>query len=130
MSFFLPLAVSLAQGAKQADAGSSVSDRDADHIKERNEWFYRGRVVRGLSAAELRRRAYQAKLRLRAQRAMASSQTSAQVSFSTGSWVPLGPVPLASDASGNGTQDYHQLLLNLPFFKKTKPGGIDHARLR
>jgi hypothetical protein len=24
-------------------------------------------------------------------------------------WQPLGPVPLASDASGNGTQDYHQV---------------------
>jgi hypothetical protein len=24
-----------------------------------------------------------------------------------GSWVLLGPVPLASDASGHGTQDYH-----------------------
>jgi hypothetical protein len=31
------------------------------------------------------------------------------VSFSVGSWLPLGPVPLASDASGNGTQDYHQV---------------------
>ena len=29
--------------------------------------------------------------------------------FSTGSWTALGPVPLASDASGNGTQDYHQV---------------------
>ena len=109
VSCFLPLAVSLGQGAKQTDAGSSVSDPDADHIKERNEWFYRGRVVRGLPAAELRRRAYQAKLRLRAQRAMASQQAGTQVSFSNGSWVPLGPVPLASDASGNGTQDYHQV---------------------
>ncbi len=24
-------------------------------------------------------------------------------------WTPLGPVPLASDATGNGTQDYHQV---------------------
>ena len=36
-------------------------------------------------------------------------QASPLVSFSVGSWVPLGPVPLASDASGNGTQDYHQV---------------------
>lgn len=34
---------------------------------------------------------------------------SPQISFSVGSWVPLGPVPLASDASGNGTQDYRQV---------------------
>lgn len=30
-------------------------------------------------------------------------------SLSTGSWIPLGPAPLASDASGNGTQDYRQV---------------------
>lgn len=78
----------------------------ADHAKERNEWFYRGRVVRGQSSAELRRRAYQAKLRMRAERALKAHP---QDSFSIGSWIPLGPVPLASDASGNGTQDYHQV---------------------
>ena len=54
-------------------------------------------------------------MQLRAQRAMAQAhaqvqvQAGSQVSFSVGSWVPLGPVPLASDASGNGTQDYHQV---------------------
>lgn len=58
--------------------------------------------------AELRRRAYQQKLALRTQRATVLSQTG-QVSFSSGSWVALGPVPLASDASGNGTQDYRQV---------------------
>ena len=30
-------------------------------------------------------------------------------SSSTNVWTPLGPAPLASDASGNGTQDYHQV---------------------
>ncbi len=30
-------------------------------------------------------------------------------SLSTATWMPLGPVPLASDATGNGTQDYHQV---------------------
>jgi hypothetical protein len=66
-------------------------------------------VVRGLPSAELTRRAYQAKLQLRAQRATAVPRASPAVSFSVGSWVPLGPVPLASDARGNGTQDYHQV---------------------
>jgi hypothetical protein len=97
------------QGARVAGAESSIPDPDADHIKERNEWFYRGPMVRGLPTAELRRRAYQAKLQLRIQRAMALPQASPPVSFSVGSWLPLGPVPLASDASGNGTQDYHQV---------------------
>ncbi len=106
-SILLPVA--LGQGAKSSDAESSIADPDQDHVKERNEWFYRGRIVRGLPTAELRRRAFQAKLQLRAQRAMAMTLASPQVSFSVGSWVPLGPVPLASDASGNGTQDYHQV---------------------
>jgi hypothetical protein len=105
--FLLPL--SFGQGAKRSETEASISDPDRDHVKQRNEWFYSGRIVRGLPTAELRRRAYQAKLQLRTRRAMALGLAGQQVSFSVGSWVPLGPVPLASDASGNGTQDYHQV---------------------
>jgi hypothetical protein len=108
-SFFILLSTAQAQGAKQIGAEVSISDPDPDHVRERNEWFYRGRVVRGMPSAELRRRAYQAKLQLRAQRATALPHANPAVSFSAGSWLPLGPVPLASDASGNGTQDYHQV---------------------
>ena len=95
-----------AQDLKQTSP-YSTADSDTDHVQARNIWFYRGRVVKGLPSAELRRRAYQAKLKLRAQRAAA--RASGQVSLSDGSWVPLGPVPLASDASGDGTLDYHQV---------------------
>lgn len=98
-----------AQGAKQTVAENPITDSDADHVKERNEWFYRGRVVHGLPSAELRRRAYQAKLQLRAQRAGVLAHATGLTSLSSGSWTALGPVPLASDASGNGTQDYHQV---------------------
>jgi hypothetical protein len=100
-----------AQGAKRTAADNDIADSDGDHVKERNEWFFRGRLVRGKPTAEFRRRAYQAKLRLRAQRAAALSVMSGvgAVSLSSGSWIPLGPKPLASDASGNGTQDYHQV---------------------
>jgi hypothetical protein len=108
-TFFNFLFIAQGQGAKQTGEEASISDPDADHVRERNEWFYRGRVVRGLPSAELRRRAYQAKLQLRAQRATALPHENPAVSFSVGSWVPFGPVPLASDASGNGTQDYHQV---------------------
>lgn len=66
-------------------------------------------MVAGLPSAELRRRAYQAKLQLRAQRAIALPHANPALPFSVGSWLSLGPVPLASDASGNGTQDYHQI---------------------
>jgi hypothetical protein len=96
-----------AQGARQGVPQSAISDADADHVKERNEWFYRGRVVRGLPSAELRRRAYQANLQMRAEKARTLAvKANSQPSLSSGSWTPLGPAPLASDASGNGTQDY------------------------
>jgi len=101
--------VAQSQGAKQINSQMPVPDYDRDHIRERNEWFYRGRIVRGLPSAELRKRAYQSKIGLRRQRAAQLAQSPSQNSFSTGSWIPLGPVPLASDASGNGTQDYRQV---------------------
>ena len=61
------------QGAKQTLPATPIRDADADHVKERNEWFFRGRLVRGKNSAELRRRAYQAKLKMRAQHAAALS---------------------------------------------------------
>jgi hypothetical protein len=105
-------AIVRAQGAKQNVPQTPVPDADRDHVKERNEWFFRGRLVRGKPSAELRRRAYQAKLQMRAQHAAAAAKTArsnAAGSFGFGAWVPLGPMPLASDATGNGTQDYHQV---------------------
>jgi hypothetical protein len=101
------VSIVLAQGAKQ----NVIPDSDADHIKEHNEWFFRGRLVRGMPSAELRRRAYQAKLQLRARHsaALATAHMTGQAALSLGAWTPLGPMPLASDATGNGTQDYHQV---------------------
>lgn len=100
-----------AQGAKQAVPQNPIPDSDADHVKERNEWFFRGRLVRGMPSADLRRRAYQTKLLMRAQHAaaLATAHLAGQAGLSSGSWMPLGPMPLASDASGNGAQDYHQV---------------------
>jgi hypothetical protein len=107
---FAAVAIVHAQGAKQTMPETPIPDSDADHVKERNEWFFRGRLVHGKPSAELRRRAYSAKLQMRAHAAaVARAQSNAQNSLSSGSWIPLGPVPLASDASGNGTQDYHQV---------------------
>jgi hypothetical protein len=111
------------QNAKHTVQESSASnhDDDGDHIEQRNQWFYRGRIVAGKQSAELRRRAYLAKLRMRAQHAAAlaaaASTTAASDKVqqngspqpSSGSWTPLGPAPLASDATGNGTQSYNQV---------------------
>ncbi|HUO17541.1 MAG TPA: hypothetical protein VMX38_21340 [Verrucomicrobiae bacterium] len=109
--FFFPAISNIdAQGAKQGIAESKTRDADADHVKERSEWFLRGRTLPGKTTAELRHRAYEQKLSMRANRA-AKLATHAQSTTAAGSipWAPLGPVPLASDATGNGTQDYHQV---------------------
>ncbi len=97
------------QGAKQRLPDTSIPDSDADHVQQRNEWFFRGRLVPHKPSAELRRRAYQAKLQMRAQRAAAlaaAAHPDGAAQASSGSWTPLGPAPLASDATGNHTQDY------------------------
>jgi hypothetical protein len=99
-----------AQEIPQSLSQSPARDRDKDYIKQRDQWFNRGRLMPGRSSAELRRRAYQSKLQMRTQRAAARLAAAPNgASLSTGSWIPLGPLPLASDASGNGTQDYRQV---------------------
>src|SRR5450755_1614592 len=67
-------------------------------------WNQRGRTVPGgESAAGLRSRAYRQKMALRAQR-LTHPPNQNQASTV---WVPVGPAPLASDARGNGMQDYN-----------------------
>ena len=46
---------------------------------------------------------------MRAQHAATLAQATAKPQGTSITWTPLGPVPLASDATGNGTQDYHQV---------------------
>ncbi|MFZ1006706.1 MAG: hypothetical protein WAN65_07715 [Candidatus Sulfotelmatobacter sp.] len=84
---------------------------DDDHVRERSEWFLRGRVVPRKSAAEQRLRAYKAKMQARALRQPhgATVQANLQSTPTSVTWTPLGPVPLASDATGDGFQDYHQV---------------------
>ncbi|HET9410002.1 MAG TPA: sialidase family protein [Candidatus Sulfotelmatobacter sp.] len=111
----MPLALApaaRAQGAKQSIPESPIADKDADHVRERSAWFLRGRIIPGKPSAELRRRAFEIKMQMRTQRAaFLAATSSAQTSGgqAAGAWVPLGPVPLASDASGTGLQDYHQV---------------------
>ena len=61
----------------------------------------RGRSVPGVSTAALRQRAIQQKIKMRA--APRATQNAAGAS---GVWTSLGPLPLPSDASGMGLQDY------------------------
>lgn len=87
-----------------------IANEDADHPVQRDLWFYRGRLLPGQSSAALRYRANLQKMQMRAARIAAArrlSQGSQSVSVSSGTWLPLGPAPLASDASGVGSQDYN-----------------------
>jgi hypothetical protein len=106
------LPIAQGQGAKKFPPVISVGDADADHLEQRAEWFLRGRIVPGKSNAELRHRAYQTKMRARsarAARAHVMQPNSQPLPSLSGGWSPLGPVPLASDGTGQGLQDYHQV---------------------
>src|SRR5229473_360495 len=109
---------------------SSPRERDGDrpYLRDRLEWNWnqRGRTVPGeKSAAGLRFRAYQQKMAMRAERAAANARSTSQDALSSTSppqrslggapafpsgstvWAPVGPAPLASDATGDGAQDYN-----------------------
>jgi hypothetical protein len=104
------LSLARAQPPQQKSADGTIPPSSKDLPRKSSEWFYRGRTLRGQPAAGLRRRAYEAKMQMQQRRAAARIATSTNApSLSTGSWIPLGPAPLASDASGNGTQDYRQV---------------------
>ncbi len=107
------LASALAQGARKVVPALPIADADADHLEERAKWFLHGRVVPGKVAADLRHRAYQAKMQARMARgamAHAALPNSPLPPPSSGDWTPLGPVPLASNASGSSSgQNYNQV---------------------
>lgn len=110
--FFLSGSVaSFGQGSKLSSEFDPVNERDQDHPRQRDEWFMRGRTVPGQSPALLRYRAHQQKLQMRAQRSAgfaAKAQARVLAAGSSSVWTPLGPAPLASDASGGGgIQDYN-----------------------
>jgi hypothetical protein len=69
----------------------------------REQWFLRGRSSRGQPGATERYRAYLQKMRMRAARSRKIGNASPSL---TAVWSPLGPAPLASDASGIGEFDY------------------------
>ena len=80
-----------------------TAGRDDDVRHE--QWFKRGRAAIGTnSAAGLRLRALQTRLLNRQLRAKLAC--TGAVSTSSAGWQSLGPAPLASDATGQGWQDY------------------------
>lgn len=115
--FLSTLVIAYGQRAKtKPQSQETRAGADADHERKRSEWFLRGRVVRGKASAELRRRAYQNKMRTRAARLIRGQMLRRQTFYGntqapqiSDGWTPLGPVPLASDASGDGFQNYNQV---------------------
>src|SRR5271166_4090966 len=109
-----------AQGLNSKLTHSSHRNRDVDRPYTRDDlnanWNQRGRTVPGReSAAGLRFRAYRQKMALRALRTASSSAPTHATAYGPGEtpaanstvWVSMGPAPLASDATGDGMQDYN-----------------------
>src|SRR5579872_1611305 len=82
-------------------AQSTGAGREAQEQRER--WFLRGRSSSGVTGAGQRYRAYLQKMRMRAGGRAREGAASPPIAVV---WSPLGPVPLASDASGAGEDDY------------------------
>src|ERR1700687_1769491 len=96
-----------AQGSKRTSEYDPVQEAEQDSPDKRAEWNIRGREVpKGEAAGGLRLRAHQQKMAMRAQREAAARAAGAETPQKT-TWLNLGPAPLASDATGNGFQDYN-----------------------
>ena len=54
------------QGTRLRSPYEPVGEQDADHPKAREQWFMRGRVIPGHSAAALRYRVHVRKMQMRA----------------------------------------------------------------
>src|SRR5450432_4176374 len=97
---------------------SSPANGDHPYRRDRLNWEQRGRSVPpGESASKVRARAYRQKMAMRTRRASMArtvlstthppKQSLDGASASSNFWVPIGPAPLASDATGDGMQDYN-----------------------
>jgi hypothetical protein len=111
LSIVVPIAAASLLEAQNASPGpTDNANSQINHIQRQNQSFYAGRIVAGKNAAQLRKHAYDLKLKMRQHSAaLAPNALGDSGAQSASPWTPLGPVPLASDASGNGTQDYHQV---------------------
>jgi hypothetical protein len=94
--------------AQRAEPSPGVPAEGRRVQRERQDaWFRRGRKAAGQSAAALRQRAFLQKMRMRATRQSTAPLQRSPNQISGSAWSSLGPAPLASDASGDGQQDYN-----------------------
>jgi len=110
--FFVSSASLVVGQSGNLEPESRAADARAQRIRQ-EQWFLRGRASpegsSGQSAAALRYRAYLQKMRMRAQRGSEMRKAGRTIlpQDSGKVWSPLGPAPLASDASGSGQEDYN-----------------------
>ena len=107
LSFAFSPSLAIAQGAVKKTLPAPIGDTEQDHPEQRAQWNMRGREApKGETAAALRLRAHQQKMAMRARQAEAAMRSGKPLGTVQG-WVSLGPSPLASDATGNGGQNYN-----------------------
>ena len=86
----------------RAARGSTHTQSDQDHVRERQAWFLSGRRAMGESPARLLYRAYRQKLSMRkrfsSQSAGSSPAMAATSGFSFLNWSSMGPAPVVPDA--------------------------------
>jgi hypothetical protein len=102
-------ALAFAQGSKIRSEYGPLTRAHGEQPFKRELWLRHGREIPGQSSAALRYRANRQKMQLRAIRAANSRVAGTEAlphATSATTWTPLGPRPLASDASGFGVQDY------------------------
>ena len=105
----LPFLLCLTFFAELLSAQGPETRTTANQQRQREQAFLHGRVLAGQSTAALRYRAHRQKMELRTSHAAAARMAGIDSSphLAPGTvWTPLGPAPLASDASGLGVQDY------------------------
>ncbi|MGA8733867.1 MAG: hypothetical protein WB558_08100 [Terriglobales bacterium] len=85
-------------------AESEVAGRGHRALQE--QWFLRGRSSPGQSGAAQRYRAHLQKMQMRAARPARAQKFQRDALPAALVWTPLGPAPLASDASGVGEYNY------------------------
>ncbi len=88
-------------------APSGAATERSRTIRDREQWFARGRTTRDEPAAATRYRALRHNLDLQALRNSQTPVPNSPGINTSGDWVPLGPASLTSDASGSGLQDYN-----------------------
>jgi hypothetical protein len=93
-------------GAQDLKLHSQAEAEGRERRALREQWFLRGRGSPGQPGAAQRYRAYLQKMRMRGARLGKPAKEAKASAYSDVFWSPLGPVPLASDASGSGEDNY------------------------